>query len=94
MKMTWQCPKCSSLRIGYFDQLPDQDDAVRERALGAPPHAGYPRELWSRLAPVEAFVCADCGYFEEYVRNVAQVPWEKLKNFRWCRPPGDGGAKT
>jgi hypothetical protein len=36
-------------------------------------------------ANIEAFVCADCGYFEEYVKDTGNVPWDKLPHFRWCR---------
>ena len=36
-------------------------------------------------ATVEAFVCTECGHFEEYVKDAGNVPWDKLPHFRWCR---------
>lgn len=81
MKQTWQCPKCRSVRVGYFERVPDQASGARTRSLGEPKGFGWPNQ-----GVVEAFVCADCGYFEEYVADVADVRWEDLSNFRWCRP--------
>lgn len=36
-------------------------------------------------AEVEAFVCTECGYLEEYVKAPADVPWESLPLFRWVK---------
>ena len=35
----------------------------------------HPRAL---RCPTEAYVCANCGYFEEYVVDVASVDWSKI----------------
>jgi len=34
-------------------------------------------------ADAEAYVCTECGYFEEYVKDPGAVPWEKLAPFHW-----------
>ncbi len=26
----------------------------------------------------EAYACEECGYFEEYVKNPEEMPWENL----------------
>ena len=50
---------------------------------------------WKTVSPageVAAFICGDCGYFEQYVKNPEALEWDKLQDFRWCneedRPPG------
>ncbi|MCA9300161.1 MAG: hypothetical protein KDA28_13905 [Phycisphaerales bacterium] len=34
-------------------------------------------------ATVEALVCTECGYFEEYVKNPKDLDWEQLPLFQW-----------
>ena len=79
MKRTWQCPKCAGTRVGYFDEVSDAD-----RIRGARTLDRSDKESWI-AASVEAFVCTDCGYFEEYVKDAGNVAWDKLPHFRWCR---------
>jgi predicted nucleic-acid-binding Zn-ribbon protein len=87
MKQSWTCPKCHSQRIGYFDMLHDEAEASKPdgRVLG---HAVIGQFMGAtasqRVGMVEAFICADCGYFEEYLKDPANMPWDKLVNFRWC----------
>jgi len=87
MKRSWSCPKCQSTRIGYFENMVDrapsgQDDKKHigwessELALGM--------KALKPCGEVEAFVCTDCGYYEEYVKNARQIPWDKMRGFRWC----------
>lgn len=75
--------------MGRFDYVADESDATTE--------PGRKRSLWWQMeggffskkeyrADVEAYVCTECGYFEEYVKNPADVEWEKLAPFRWHRP--------
>jgi hypothetical protein len=45
---------------------------------------------YAHRGEIEAFVCTDCGYFEEYVRNPQSIPWSTMKGFRWCRPEDAG----
>lgn len=30
------------------------------------------------VAATEGYVCANCGYLEEYVKNVADIPWDNV----------------
>jgi len=41
-----------------------------------------PREAVS--ANVEAYICTECGYFEEYVKDAKNLDWDKLEAFRYC----------
>jgi hypothetical protein len=85
MKRTWQCPKCAGTKVGYFDELLDEARGQREiRRLDVANEGGVFSPRWIQ-ASVEAFVCTECGYFEEYVKDAANVPWDKLPHFRWCR---------
>jgi hypothetical protein len=88
MKKTWKCPKCESTRIGYLETLPDgsHGHCSTERKIGeAPVGTFFGLTGYRATAPVEAFVCTACGYFEEYVSNPGAVPWDSLRGFRWCR---------
>jgi predicted nucleic-acid-binding Zn-ribbon protein len=89
MKRTATCPKCQSTKIGRFDHVADESDATtepgRRRSLWWQLEGGF----WSKTehrAEVEAYVCTECGYFEEYVKNPGAVSWEKLAPFSWHRP--------
>ena len=88
MKKTWQCPKCESQRVGYLETLPDaaHGEPSTERQIGKLIVGTiFGRNATQLGAPVEAFVCTTCGYFEEYVKNAQAVPWDRLEGFRWCR---------
>ncbi len=89
MKKSGRCVKCGSAQVGRFEYVADESDATTE--------PGKTRTLWWQTeggffssktiqAAVEAYVCTECGYFEEYVKNPSAVPWEKLTPFRWHRP--------
>jgi predicted nucleic-acid-binding Zn-ribbon protein len=87
MKKTWACPKCQSRRVGYLENLVDRSPSGQEDRK----YIGYQRagELFGITAfrvggEVEAYVCADCGYFEEYVKDPQHIPWDTMRGFRWC----------
>ncbi len=84
MKKAGICPKCGSRKIGHFAYVADETDATTG--------PGRRRCLWRQSrgflqgedrADVEAFVCTECGFFEEYVRDPHAVAWKNLKPFRW-----------
>ena len=88
MKTSKQCPKCESRRIRYLENTYDYntDDSAQ---LHAPEPVGVvPKEGWlfTKNIPtgqLEAYLCGDCGYYETYIKNVADLPLEKLLGFRW-----------
>lgn len=93
MRDSLRCPKCQSARIGHLERVEDQDGdkPTRTRSLAT----GYSGTLFTggmrrHAAEVEAWVCADCGFFEEYVKNPDGVKWDQLPGFRWAREPDDG----
>jgi predicted nucleic-acid-binding Zn-ribbon protein len=90
MKGTKQCPKCKSRRVGHIDQVnygdagPCSDETYKPLPLGIIPVAQ--RWVGPKQAPVgqfEAYVCASCGYFETYLKDLSTVPFEKIEGFRW-----------
>ena len=89
MKRTWQCPKCQSSAVGYFEKVMDKGAVThkpRVREIAQTRAAGAFASSTS-AGQVEAFICTACGYFEEYVKNPEQIPWDTLEGFRWCSHP-------
>jgi hypothetical protein len=35
------------------------------------------------MAQTEAYVCTECGWFEEYVARPEEVPWNRAEGGRW-----------
>jgi predicted nucleic-acid-binding Zn-ribbon protein len=95
MKRTWQCPKCQSARVGYLETLPDgaRGEASRPRMFGEAVLGSVFGAVATQVtAPIEAFVCTECGYFEEYVKDPASINWANLVGFRWCQRSGPSGT--
>ena len=89
MKKTWQCPKCQSQRVGYLETLPDQRDGQdHDRKIGSAITSSLgPFGVGTMVGVIEAFVCTECGYFEEYVKEPTSIPWDQVSGFRWCVRP-------
>ena len=91
LRRDFRCPKCEGIKIGHLASVPDLGDHAKarasdQRAIGRMyyhDHEGDRR--MQRMAPVEAYVCTECGYFEEYVINPEAIPWDTLAHFQWCR---------
>ncbi len=89
MKQSKRCPKCGSRRIGHLACLPDtfghQETITTERALGTALVDGKR----TRIGHLEAYVCANCGYLEEYVADPQRTPFDSIEGFSWVRgaPP-------
>jgi len=95
MKQSMQCPKCDSLRVGYLETVPDHDDSgpgqPEAQSIGFAPRPGKApwgtADIhWVQHFLVEAYLCADCGYVETYVRSPRAVPYDQLKGFHWINP--------
>jgi predicted nucleic-acid-binding Zn-ribbon protein len=82
MKRRAQCPKCGGTRIGHLSSLPDTVGAEVEV---------WPRYAATMLADgeptpvgrIEAYLCAGCGYLEEYVADVDELQFDWLQGFSW-----------
>ena len=90
-----KCPKCSGTKIGRFENVLDvktnNSEAVQIRnrefkRLGSVSEKTGFLSSETKAAEVEAFVCTECGYLEEYVKDPGGVPWEKLSLFSWVKP--------
>ena len=89
MKRTRRCPKCKSKRIGYIATVMDDTGrGERPRRLAETQKGGFLHLGPSTVhaAEVEAYVCTDCGFFEEYVKEPKAVEWDKLEAFERVRP--------
>ena len=91
MKDSKQCPKCNGLRIGYLENLPDDAEGkISTQAIGTTAvlkgSSIFGRYVHSRH-DIEAYLCADCGYLESYVKSPGAIPYESLKGFRWVNTP-------
>ena len=80
MKKTKRCPKCQGTKIGRLHSVTDADGkyADKSRVLGRP---AYGDDDGSAL--VEAIVCTQCGFFEEYVKAPESVAWLDMPSFSW-----------
>ena len=81
MRESGVCPKCQGTKIGHLGRVVDWDRGAVERRL-AQGRVGR----MSAYGPVEAYICTECGFFEEYVKDPATVPWTSLDSFTWHRP--------
>lgn len=90
MKTSKRCPKCQGTRIGHFENQVDRSgehDNSYDRAVGCVAQEGWVFTHWHRTGTLEAYVCADCGYFEDYVVGPEHMPWDKLIGFSWVNRP-------
>lgn len=90
MKASKQCPKCSSLKVGSLETVPDYShgSAVSPAVAGL----SAPSDFWGiqkGFGLLEAYVCAECGFFETYVKDPATVPFEQIVGFRWLNETPD-----
>lgn len=91
MKRTRQCPKCQSRRIGYLANLHDSGHrGPSVRRVGQMAVGSF---LGARMTQsggeIEGYLCTDCGYLEEYVKQPHQLNWAAVTGFQWVNsPPG------
>ena len=88
MKRTRQCPKCKGKKIGRIcTVMDDTSRGEKPRRLAETREGGFFRfggTVYS--AEVEAYVCTECGYFEEYIKEPREVAWDRLETFSWLEP--------
>lgn len=96
MKRNKQCPKCSSLRVGHVKTRVDEDP-IAPRMVGVSSDVNAMGRIQegdvSLLGKLEAYVCADCGFYESYVQEPQAVQWANIVGFSWVNePPESEGA--
>lgn len=90
MKKTGRCSKCDGDKLGVITQVRDQGErGIERRHVGTSTTRGLLLWRTDPVGEVEAYVCTECGYFEEYVRDAAKIPWNVLDGFTWLKkkPP-------
>ena len=79
-----QCPKCSGLRVGNIPVYSTDPEPI---SAGVMDGGGF---AWlrskGRQGQLEAYVCADCGYFETYVKDPKMLNFAEIERFRWVNP--------
>ena len=92
MKASKQCPKCSSRRVGYLENVLDLNQAYPETYSPAAVALDVARGrdgVHEARGKLEAYLCAECGYYETYVKDVASLPFDKLQGFHWVNEKAD-----
>jgi hypothetical protein len=100
-KKTGTCPKCEGTRVMRVDRVADAAEwqgygagDLSKRSGTAPRREAFlgTQEDFALTGDVEAFVGADCGYFEEYLRDPSSIDWSTIAHAtRWSPPRGGGG---
>jgi hypothetical protein len=94
MKASKQCPKCHGHRVGHLENVTDKDVGHETAVLGF----SHVRGKWlgdsgEAVGSLEAYLCAECGYYETYVKDPGSVPYDEMKGFHWVNdPPPPEGA--
>lgn len=89
MKTSKQCPKCQSLRVGHLEDVPEHHvgEIARPKNL-----FGGNEKYYSPIGRFEAYLCAQCGFYETYIKTPNAIPFEELDGFNWINDvvPPDG----
>jgi predicted nucleic-acid-binding Zn-ribbon protein len=84
VKASKRCPKCSSLKVGYLEYVADRGrDNYQESIVGLTEPRGKLLKTIEPVGTLEAYVCAECGYHETYLKDPAAVPFEQIGGFHW-----------
>jgi hypothetical protein len=52
---------------------------------------GGTSESFEPAGETEAYACADCGFFEEYLCEPRRIPWDRIDGASWHAIPDPGG---
>ena len=94
MKQTKRCPKCGSRRVGHLERILDQqgDGEDGNQKIGKVAESLYSFTVRTATGETEAYVCADCGYFETYVKSPETIAWDDMEAFSWVDPEASRGG--
>ena len=99
MKKSGACPKCGSKKIGHLENVVHRVDTVYESTkITDHAHAplGINREETKGILTIitevpvgqlEAYLCADCGFYETYIKEPGRVPYDSILGFTWVNSP-------
>ena len=86
MKRTGLCTKCSGRRVIKLAVVPDAGDWIGSGSGDVTDRSGdahTPRMIlptWRGgvSGKTEAYVCAECGWFEEYIASPQDIAWDDI----------------
>ena len=93
MKRTGICTKCSGQRVVKIALVVDAtEDAmggdrtpIHQREVGRPvPRAILATRNQNVCGFTEAYVCAECGWFEEYIAHPEKIEWKEVEGV-WAK---------
>jgi predicted nucleic-acid-binding Zn-ribbon protein len=95
MKQSHTCPKCSSQKIGYLENVIHRAEVFVEGAdrighseaplgIQRTESQGFIKVIKEEPAgSLEAYFCTDCGYYETYVKDSASLQFDSIVGFSW-----------
>jgi hypothetical protein len=95
MKSTGVCPKCNSKKIGYLENVTQRTEAsTGTQAIRGhcPAPLGIERSESGGMLKVikegpvgtlETYFCGSCGFYETYIKEPSNIPYESLIGFKW-----------
>lgn len=98
MKNSGVCPKCSSQKIGYLENVIQRTEALVDSrtVIGhCPAPLGIERSESGGFIKVikegpvgnlEAYTCTSCGFYETYIKNPSSIKYETIIGFKWINP--------
>jgi DNA-directed RNA polymerase subunit RPC12/RpoP len=77
MKESRQCPRCSSRKVGYLEEV--KDSGVHRMVVGTAAGGLFVKNI----GKLEAYVCTECGYYQTYVKEPEAIPFDEVEGFHW-----------
>jgi hypothetical protein len=62
------------------------------RRIVKPGMFGGTSTVFEPSGETEGYVCAACGYLEEYLRSPGKIDWESIEGATWHSPKSRGGT--
>lgn len=87
MKHSGRCPKCAAERILHIESSRPEEPRMLVRRAPTVGILGGDGHVLEGVGRVEAFVCAECGYLEEYIVRPKSIPWDDVIGASWVEPP-------
>lgn len=80
MKKSHRCPRCHSNRVGYLEEV--KDSSVDRLVVGTTAATLFVK----KIGALEAYLCADCGFYQTYVKEPRSISYEEIEGFHWLNP--------
>ncbi len=83
MKRDGRCPKCQGERILHIESSRPEEPRMLVRRAERVGILGGSGHVLEGVGRVEAYVCAGCGYLEEYIARPESIPWDDVVGASW-----------